>query len=88
MAGEVGRIRLEKNGPIGYGKEGSFEGFCSGGGISLQAEAVLYSENYRETEFCKKCNGTEHITARDVCNSASEGDSASLGVAFNALENS
>lgn len=32
-AGEVGHIRLEKDGPIGYGKAGSFEGFCSGGGI-------------------------------------------------------
>ena len=36
MAGEVGHIRLEKDGPVGYGKEGSFEGFCSGGGIALK----------------------------------------------------
>ena len=34
MAGEVGHIRLAKDGPEGYGKAGSFEGFCSGGGIS------------------------------------------------------
>ena len=34
MAGEVGHIRLEEDGPVGYGKEGSFEGFCSGGGIA------------------------------------------------------
>ncbi|MCR5484128.1 MAG: ROK family protein, partial [Clostridiales bacterium] len=34
MAGEVGHIRLEKDGPVGYGKSGSFEGFCSGGGIA------------------------------------------------------
>lgn len=33
LAGEIGHIRLEKTGPIGYNKEGSFEGFCSGGGI-------------------------------------------------------
>jgi glucokinase len=32
-AGEVGHIRLEKDGPIGYNKAGSAEGFCSGGGI-------------------------------------------------------
>lgn len=34
MAGEAGHIRLAKDGPEGYGKPGSFEGFCSGGGIS------------------------------------------------------
>ncbi len=34
MAGEVGHIRLYKDGHVGYGKAGSFEGYCSGGGIS------------------------------------------------------
>jgi len=33
LAGEVGHIRLAESGPAGYGKHGSFEGFCSGGGI-------------------------------------------------------
>ena len=33
MAGEIGHVRAEKDGPVGYGKRGSFEGFCSGGGI-------------------------------------------------------
>lgn len=34
LAGEVGHIRLAADGPMGYGKKGSFEGFCSGGGIA------------------------------------------------------
>lgn len=34
MAGEVGHIRLYEDGHIGYGKHGSFEGYCSGGGIA------------------------------------------------------
>ncbi len=34
MAGEVGHIRLYDTGHIGYGKAGSFEGYCSGGGIA------------------------------------------------------
>ena len=34
MAGEVGHIRLYDTGNIGYGKAGSFEGCCSGGGIA------------------------------------------------------
>lgn len=33
-AGEVGHIRLAAEGPVGYGKPGSFEGFCSGGGLA------------------------------------------------------
>lgn len=33
MAGETGHIRLAEDGPEGYRKNGSFEGFCSGGGI-------------------------------------------------------
>ena len=34
MAGEVGHIRLYPSGHWGYGKNGSFEGYCSGGGIA------------------------------------------------------
>lgn len=34
MAGEVGHIRLFDQGHIGYGKSGSYEGYCSGGGIA------------------------------------------------------
>ena len=29
-AGELGHIRLDRFGPVGFGKAGSFEGFCSG----------------------------------------------------------
>lgn len=32
-AGEIGHIRLAPTGPVGYNKEGSAEGFCSGAGI-------------------------------------------------------
>lgn len=33
-AGEIGHVRLSDFGPVGYGKAGSVEGFCSGGGIA------------------------------------------------------
>ena len=33
MAGEIGHVRLTGRGPVGYGKHGSAEGYCSGGGI-------------------------------------------------------
>lgn len=37
-AGEIGHIRLAPSGPIGYNKEGSAEGFCSGAGIARLAK--------------------------------------------------
>ncbi len=39
-AGEVGHVRLADDGPVGYGKAGSFEGFCSGGGIASLAKSM------------------------------------------------
>ena len=40
MGGEVGHIRLTEDGPVGFGKAGSFEGYTSGGGIARQAAAL------------------------------------------------
>lgn len=40
-AGEVGHLRLAADGPVGFGKAGSFEGFCSGGGIARLAEIFV-----------------------------------------------
>jgi len=36
-AGEIGHIRLAPKGPVGYNKEGSAEGFCSGAGMTKLA---------------------------------------------------
>jgi glucokinase len=36
--GEIGHVRLAPDGPEGYGKRGSCEGFCSGGGIARWAQ--------------------------------------------------
>ncbi len=41
MAGECGHIRIAPDGPVGYGKRGSFEGFCSGGGLRQLAELAF-----------------------------------------------
>ena len=40
-AGEAGHMRLAPEGPIGYGKPGSFEGFCSGAGIARLAKGRI-----------------------------------------------
>ncbi|MEA1910910.1 MAG: ROK family protein, partial [Spirochaetota bacterium] len=83
MAGEVGHIRLEKDGPLGYGKEGSFEGFCSGGGIALQAEEILRTGGCEDTGFCREFAGGKPVAARDVCLFASKGDSVALEILKN-----
>lgn len=42
-AGEVGHMRLAPTGPVGFNKAGSFEGFCSGGGI-VHLGAIMLEE--------------------------------------------
>lgn len=48
LAGEVGHIRLSDTGPVGYSKAGSFEGFCSGGGLADAARQSGLSLNAQE----------------------------------------
>ncbi|MEW8972823.1 MAG: ROK family protein [Tissierellaceae bacterium] len=80
MAGEVGHIRLEEEGPIGYGKCGSFEGFCSGGGIAQIAREKAYTlkEQGLKASFVK--SSIEDITTKDVAEAAHKGDEDALDV--------
>jgi len=64
LAGEVGHLRLAEDGPEGYGKKGSWEGFCSGGGISRHYLKLFGSEK----------------SAKDICRMANEGDLKALEV--------
>lgn len=76
MAGEVGHIRLCENGPEGYGKEGSFEGFCSGGGIARLAKLTAkkyLAENKKSILF--NCEADiESITAKTLAEAREKGD--------------
>lgn len=54
-AGEIGHVRLEKNGPIGYDKVGSAEGFCSGNGIKHLAQIRAQEKGfYLESDITTK----------------------------------
>jgi glucokinase len=64
LAGEVGHIRIAEDGPEGYGKRGSWEGFCSGGGLSR-----LYAETTGRNE-----------TGKYVCAAAERGEAEALAV--------
>jgi glucokinase len=63
-AGEVGHVRIASYGPPGYGKRGSWEGFCSGGGI----ERAYREETGREA------------TAEAICGLARSGEAPALRV--------
>ena len=76
MAGEVGHIRLEKDGPYGYGKNGSFEGFCSGGGIAnlgrMKAQEAL--EKGVVPSFCKSMDMLPQVDCKEIGRALEEGD--------------
>lgn len=74
MAGECGHIRLAEEGPAGYGKRGSFEGFCSGGGIAQLGR--MYTEKHLPLPWCKTENDLEKITAKSIAIAAAAGDPA------------
>ncbi|WP_257148482.1 ROK family protein [Bacillus sp. AFS073361] len=76
FAGEVGHIRLEDDGPIGFGKAGSFEGFCSGGGIArlAQMKAKEWLNQGRVTSVCSNQDEIAAITAKTVGEAAQAGD--------------
>lgn len=59
-AGEIGHIRLTEEGPEGYHKEGSVEGWCSGGGIAKLAGLRL----------------GRRMSAKDLALAAAGGDTA------------
>lgn len=81
MAGEVGHMRLSDFGPVGYGKAGSFEGFCSGGGIAQLAQTILLCkiQSGKKVSLLEDCD-IKDITAKDIFLSANAGDEDALEV--------
>ena len=82
MAGEIGHIRLAEDGPEGYGKRGSFEGFCSGGGIARLGkekaqEALRLGSPFR---FCRTEADLESLTAKAIALAANAGDPDALAI--------
>jgi glucokinase len=76
MAGEIGHIRLADYGPPGYGKTGSFEGFCSGGGIARLARSMAEAElqQGKSPSICPGYGDLENLSAKSVGAAAEKGD--------------
>ncbi|RLD66564.1 MAG: ROK family protein [Bacteroidetes bacterium] len=80
--GEVGHIRLEDDGPIGYHKRGSFEGFCSGTGLAqmMSFELLCLAEEIGQKEMLSKYKMPGEVTGRDVVEWAKNKDELALKV--------
>jgi glucokinase len=74
MAGEVGHIRLTECGPVGFGKMGSLEGYCSGGGIG-QIASMKVLEQIGIGIFPDIYTSGEPLDAKHVAIAADAGDS-------------
>jgi len=82
LAGEAGHIRLAESGPEGYGKAGSFEGFCSGGGLAKLAETMLEKHTadggHSMLEEIRRNKGV--FSAKDTAEAAKMGDELAIEV--------
>ena len=76
LAGEAGHLRLAEHGPVGYGKAGSFEGFCSGGGLAELARSMVLErlQSGRKVSFCPDAAGLAGLSAQRVAEAARGGD--------------
>lgn len=82
LGGEVGHIRMAEVGPVGFGKAGSFEGFCSGSGIAQLAQDIAREKlnNGDSVGFCKSKSKIDTITAKSVFEAAHSGDETALNI--------
>ena len=77
LAGEIGHVRLRDDGPVGFGKRGSVEGYLSGPGMVqvAEAECLRFVHAGLETQLA----GAE-VTPRRICELAAAGDPAAVAV--------
>ncbi|WP_214072155.1 ROK family protein [Mucilaginibacter sp. dw_454] len=82
FAGEVGHLRLSDMGPVGFGKAGSFEGWCSGGGIAQLAQ-IKVRERLQvggKVSFCDSLDDLGKLTAKIVAEAAHSGDELAIDI--------
>jgi glucokinase len=82
LGGEVGHMRLAETGPVGFGKSGSFEGFCSGGGIAQLAKSIVLERltNNIPVGFCPIPELADNLDAKSVAIAAQKGDETALEI--------
>lgn len=81
-AGELGHIRLDRFGPVGYGKAGSFEGFCSGNGIAQLgwSMALEQAQQGKYPLYYRPGMTPAEVTAKTIDEAAAMGDETAIRV--------
>lgn len=79
MAGEIGHVRLTDDGPQGYGKAGSVEGWASGGGMALHAPDLIRTAVAGGT-VTPLAARLDRLTARDIGDALSAGDPVAASI--------
>ncbi len=77
-AGELGHIRLGETGPSGYGKCGSFEGFCSGSGLKEIGRAFAREALQRGETVSWTGENIDDFEVKDMADAARNGDEIAL----------
>jgi len=82
LGGEIGHIRMADEGPVGFGKAGSFEGFCSGGGIAQLGKSLVTQklDSGEEVQFCQSAESIKDITAKSIFEAAIAGDKDAMEI--------
>jgi glucokinase len=75
LAGEIGHLRLDPDGPVGFGKRGSVEGYLSGPGLVQLGEAETRAAGQVGEPTVLPVTG---LTSEVLCAAAADGDDAAL----------
>lgn len=73
MAGEIGHVRLSEDGPVGYNKAGSIEGYIAGGNIPKWAKEYIKNKPTSLDKY-------ESLTTKDIAAEARNGDKVALEI--------
>lgn len=65
MAGEIGHVRLTQDGPVGYNKQGSVEGWASGGGMARHGVRAV-RDAVTKGEATPLAGKRDDLTAKDI----------------------
>lgn len=79
MAGEVGHLRLTEDGPEGFNKAGSVEGWVSGGGIAQHGTAAVQDAVARG-QSTLLARALPHVTAKDIGQALHAGDAVAAAI--------
>ena len=82
LAGEVGHVRVAVDGPVVYGKAGSWEGYSSGNGLRHLAIERVRQEwaAGRTVGFCADQTALEGLDAVVLARAARDGDALALSI--------